>query len=81
VPGIVYEPRIAIDGAGNATAVWYLDTGTALEVMTDRAPAGAAWSASHLLSHTPTPGFSYPVPRVAANAGGTTLAIWGMDSF
>jgi hypothetical protein len=81
VAGAVYDPRIALDGAGNATAVWYQWSDTAIEVMTNRALAGGAWGASRLLSHTPPVGFTYPVPRVAANAAGATLAIWGTDSF
>jgi hypothetical protein len=29
----------------------------------------------------PAGGFSYPVPKVAANVAGTTIALWGFDSY
>jgi hypothetical protein len=82
VAGDVYDPRIAVDGAGNATAVWYQwDTASgAISVMFDRALAGGSWGASRLLSATATTGFLFPVPRVAANAAGQTLAVWGTNS-
>jgi hypothetical protein len=82
VPGDVYDPRIAVDGAGNATVVWYQwDTSSgALTVMFDRQLAGGSWGASRLLSPTTTTGFLFPVPRVASNAAGQTLAVWGINS-
>ncbi|HKW84961.1 MAG TPA: hypothetical protein VJN68_14520, partial [Burkholderiaceae bacterium] len=81
VPGDVYDAHVAVDGAGNATAVWYQWSDTGITVMSSRAPAGAAWGASILLGSVPSGGFSYPVPRVAANAAGQTLVAWGIDSY
>jgi hypothetical protein len=82
VPGDVYDPHVAIDGAGNATAVWYQWSDSGIAVMSSRALAGSAWSASSLLGAVPSgSGFSYPVPRVAANAAGQTVAVWGIDSY
>jgi hypothetical protein len=82
VAGDVYDPHVAVDGAGNATAVWYqLDVDGSESVQSSRSLAGAAWSASSLLGAVPAGGFSYPVPKVAANVAGTTIALWGFDSY
>jgi hypothetical protein len=78
--GDVYDPRVAVDGVGNATAVWYQLAGSNATVRSARADPAGAWSASQLLATPPT-GFSYPVPRVAANAARWTVAVWGTDSF
>ena len=48
--------------------------------MFDRALAGQAWGALRFLSATTTDGFLYPAPRMAANAAGQTLALWGTNS-
>ncbi|HEV7574895.1 MAG TPA: hypothetical protein VGO85_02530 [Caldimonas sp.] len=80
VAGDVYDPHVAIDGAGNATAVWYQLSDNAVSVLSSRSLAGAAWGASLVLDAAAT-GFTYPVPRVAANAAGRTIALWGIDSY
>jgi len=86
VAGDVYDPHVAIDGAGNATAVWYQwDTSgnqtNTINVMSNRSLAGGAWGSSRLVSAAPSGGLTYPVPRVAANAMGQTLLVWGSDSY
>jgi len=80
--GDVYLPRVAIDGAGNATAVWYqVAPGSNAQVYTSRNPAGGSWGVPHTLSPTSTDGFAvYPVPVAAANAAGHAVAAWGVDS-
>jgi hypothetical protein len=80
VPGDVYDPHIAVDGAGNATAVWYQQSATDTTVMMNRAFAGGAWGASRALGASAPIAFTYPVPRVAANAAGRTLTVVGTDS-
>jgi hypothetical protein len=82
VAGDVYDPHVAVDGAGNATAVWYqLDAAGVVSVQSSRALAGSTWSPSQLLGAVPAGGFNYPVPKVAANAAGRTIALWGLDSY
>ncbi len=80
--GDVYLPRVAVDGAGNATAVWYqVVPGMPAQVYSTRASAAGSWGAAQVLAPTTTDGFStYPVPVVAANAAGRTVAVWGVDS-
>ena len=81
VAGDVYDPHVAVDGAGNATAVWYQLSDSAVSVLSSRSLAGSAWGASLLLGAVPAGGFNYPVPKVAANAAGRTIALWGLDSY
>jgi len=80
VPGDVYAPRVATGADGNATVVWYQWEDTGINVRTNRYVVGSGWDVPSLLSTTTADGTTYPVPRVAANAAGRTLAIWGMDS-
>ena len=80
--GDVYLPRVAVDGAGNATAVWYqaIPGGLATIYCSRFVAAGGRGPVSPL-SPTGTDGFMlYPVPVVAANAAGLTLAVWGTNS-
>jgi hypothetical protein len=81
--GDVYDPHVAVDGAGNATAVWYQWAPSgAVDVRINRYLVGSGWGTARILSATATDGWSsYPVPRVAANVAGQTLAIWGVDSY
>ncbi len=81
--GDVYDPHVAVDGAGNATAVWYQWASSgAIDVRINRYLAGSGWGTPRILSSTATDGWSsYPVPRAAANTAGQTLAIWGVDSY
>lgn len=82
--GDVYDPHVAVDGEGNATAVWYRWGPTDIvDVMTNRYLVGSGWGVERLLSTTPPENAfgSYPVPRVAANAAGQTVAVWGTNSY
>lgn len=79
--GDVYDPRVAMDGAGNATVVWYQTEQAGTNVRINRYLVGSGWGAPVILSTTSTDGMStYPVPRVAANVAGQAIAVWGIDS-
>jgi hypothetical protein len=81
--GDVYDPHVAVDGAGNATAVWYQwDYSANVDIRVNRYLVGSGWGTARILTTVSGIGWwSYPVPRVAANAAGQTLAIWGIDSY
>ncbi|HMC69095.1 MAG TPA: hypothetical protein VKJ07_08080, partial [Mycobacteriales bacterium] len=82
VAGDVWDPHVAVDGAGNATAVWTQWDANGLSVTSSRSLAGGAWSASLRVADTPTDGyFTMPAPRVAANPSGQTLVVWGTNSY
>jgi hypothetical protein len=67
-PGTATEPAVAIDGAGDAVAVWKGDA-----VRSSFRPAGAGWSTPAALS---APFAGDGIPRVAVDAGGNAVAIW-----
>jgi PKD domain len=67
------EPQIALDSAGDATALWARSNGTNTIIQSATAPAGAAWSAPIDLS---TVGRSASEPRLTVDAEGNAVAIW-----
>jgi hypothetical protein len=78
-----YDPHLAVDAAGNATAVWYemdLEAGR-YTVEVSRAAAAGAWAAPQLLGAIPIDAsMSYPVPRIAGDAHGRSFVVWGVDA-
>jgi hypothetical protein len=82
--GNVMDPRLAVDGAGNATIVWYefqqLTSSYAQPVKSIRYLVDTGWGSEILLSNASNLDFANslcPAPRVAANAAGQTMTIWG----
>ena len=72
-----YEPQVAVDGAGNATAVWgydkeYLDSFVQVAVK----PAGGPWGKPAILSEA---GQEASEPQLAVDAAGDAASAW--DSF
>ncbi len=72
-----YEPQVAVDGAGNATAVWgyykeYLDSFVQAAVK----PAGGPWGEPAILSEA---GQEVSEPQLAVDAAGDAASVW--DSF
>jgi len=67
--------QVAIDGAGNATAVWTELSPTDSVVNTStRLTGSATWSLPETLSTTG--GTADPVPQIAVNAAGAVVAVW-----
>lgn len=68
-----YEQQVAVDGAGNAVAVWRRWNGANWLVQSAVRPTGGAWSAPHDLS---APGQDALAPEVALDAAGNAVAVW-----
>ena len=66
-------PRIALDAAGDATAVWLHFDGANYIVQSAARPAGGSWSAPVDLS---APGEDADAPQVAVDPGGDATAVW-----
>jgi hypothetical protein len=66
-------PRIAVDPAGNAVAVWSRFDGTNDRVQAASKPVGGAWGAPVDLS---APGEDAAEPQVAIDPGGNVVAAW-----
>jgi len=69
----VSTPRVAVDDAGNALAVWRQSDGTAESAWTARLPVGVGWSAPLLLE---TDTGAVTAPTLAAVPTGEALAAW-----
>jgi hypothetical protein len=69
-------PRVVIDGQGNATAVWNVNSGTQASVLAATRPAGGTWSTPVQLSAT---GEFAVQPQVAVDAQGGVTAVWVHD--
>ena len=66
-------PRLAVDSAGNAVAVWSTGTSSLRDVVASTRPAGGTWEAPRVLS---TSMWENSRPDVAVDASGTTVVIW-----
>ena len=76
-----HDVRVAVDGLGHGIAIWYQSTPTADTVMFARWQPTLGWSVADVFGAPPTAGtLGYPVPRVASNRAGQSLAAWGMNS-
>jgi hypothetical protein len=64
------EPQVAVDAAGNATALW----ARAYVVQSSYRPAGGAWGSPVDLSAMGVTAFS---PRLAVDRAGDAVAVWG----
>jgi hypothetical protein len=63
--------HVALDAAGNATAVWDRSDGTATVVETAYRPAGAPWGPPQVLSPP-----SSQAPQVVVDRNGVLTAVW-----
>jgi hypothetical protein len=73
------EPQVAVDGAGDAVAVWSRNNGSHWVIQAAiRSPAGA-WSAARDLSDSERSALE---PQVAIDSGGRAVAVWSrFDGF
>ena len=72
--GSAYLPQVAIDGSGNATAVWYQSDGTRYNVCSNRYVVGTGWGIAALIEIDNTGGVSSP--QVAVDGSGNAIAVW-----
>lgn len=73
--GTTYDPQVAVDGRGNAVAVWMQDNATryAPDIWANRYEVGTGWRTAGLLE-TGT-GAAY-FPQVAVDSFGHAVAVW-----
>ncbi len=74
-PGTAVEPQVAIDAAGNATAVWRTDV-VPSQIQATYRPAGGSWSAPVPISD---PSMAARLPKLAVDPAGNAVAIWKND--
>ncbi|MDH3366031.1 MAG: hypothetical protein OEM29_08550 [Thermoplasmata archaeon] len=72
--GSAGSPQVAVDGSGNAIAVWYQSDGTRYNIWSNRYVIGTGWGIATLIETDDTGDASYP--RVAIDASGNAIAVW-----
>ncbi len=77
--GDAFLPSLAMDGAGNATVVWYRWSSTnAVDLMINRFTPDGGWATATVFAPLGTSdSMVRPLPQVAANAAGQTVVVWG----
>ncbi len=80
--GDMIGPGLAMDGAGKATVVWYRwSAQNAVDVMVNHCQAGGLWGTAQVFSPVGTEStLTREQPRVASNARGQSLVVWGADT-
>ena len=71
--GNALEPQVAIDGSGNAVAVWSRSNGSRTVVQAAVMGAGGAWSPAVDLSDAER---NASAPQVAVDPAGNAVAVW-----
>ncbi len=69
----LHPPEVAIDAAGDATAVWEQHEAGSVVIAESTRPAGSKWQMGVALSAT---GKNANEPRVAVDAQGDAVAVW-----
>ena len=72
------HPQIAIDGSGNAIAVWWQREGGRINVVSNRYVAGAGWGAASVIE-TDSSG-DVGTPQIGIDANGNAVAVWAWAS-
>jgi hypothetical protein len=73
--GYADRPKIAVDGAGNAIAVWFQSDGTRLNIWANRYTASSNSWGSPVLIETDNAGDAAD-PQIAFDGAGNAIAVW-----
>ncbi len=68
------SPQVAMDGSGNAVAVWRLADGTRYNLWSKRYVPGTGWEAPQLIETDNTSGVQSP--QVAMDGNGNAVVVW-----
>jgi len=72
--GDARNAEVAVDGSGNAVAVWSQSDGTRYNIWSNRYVPGAGWGTAELVE-TDDAGDAW-FPQVAVDASGNAMAVW-----
>ena len=72
--GDAVKPQIAVDGSGNAIAVWQQDNGTRLGIYSNRYVAGTGWGSATLIESNESD--SALNPQIAVDDSGNATVVW-----
>jgi hypothetical protein len=68
-----FEPQVAVDGSGNAVAVWTRSDGTNFRIQSSNRTPNGAWSVPQTVSD---PGQAASTPKLAIDSAGNALTAW-----
>jgi hypothetical protein len=78
----VGPPQIAVDGEGNALAVWALNNGMHINILANKYTVDEGWGEAHLIE-TDDSGYldeGYTVwPQIAMGKDGKAVVVWGLS--
>jgi hypothetical protein len=79
--GDAFSPSVAMDGAGNATVVWYRwSPANAIDLMINHYQLGTGWGGAQVFAPMGSNDvMTQSPPQVASNAMGQTLVVWGIN--
>ncbi len=72
--GAASNPQVAIEGSGNALAVWEQSDGTRINILSNRYTSGSSWGSAELIESDDTG--SAGNAHIAVNSGGHAMAVW-----
>ena len=72
--GAAFNPQIAVDGSGNALAVWQQFDGTNNNIWANRFTPAGGWGTASLIETDNTG--SAGLPQIAFDTGGNAIAVW-----
>jgi Glucodextranase, domain B len=71
------SPDVAVDGSGNAVAIWVERDGQYQNTSSNRYVVGADWGTAQLIGSTNSSSYSHP--QVVADGSGNMLALWNQN--
>jgi len=76
--GSAYPPQIAVDGSGNAIAVWDQEDGTRYNTWANRYVSGTGWGTAALIETDNTTDNTRDVifPQIAMDGSGNAITVW-----
>jgi len=69
----VLAPKLAVDGAGNAVAIWRQSTGTTNHLYANRFVVGSGWGTAQMIDSLPDEVYN---PAIAVDTSGNLEALW-----
>jgi len=70
-------PEVAVDGSGNAVAVWYQFDNTRLNIWSNRYVVGSGWGVAELIETNDSGSAGWP--QVSVDSPGNAIAVWEQD--
>ncbi len=74
--GVASKPKVDVDAAGDAVAIWLQSDGIRYSIWASSMPSGGTWSGAAPVERTD---YDASGASLAADAAGDAVAVWGQD--